>query len=85
MPGHNKPHPRAPISAVFISQEVETLSAREVKDGNEWSAIDVFELHQYWQRGYSIEEIARFVGRNNQNGGAEVEEHRRAMARARAR
>jgi hypothetical protein len=40
------------------------MFARDTNDANEWSGMDLFDLHQHLQRGHSIEETARLLGRD---------------------
>jgi hypothetical protein len=55
------------------------MSTREVNDMKEWSAVDVFELHQYLQRGYGLEDVARFLCRDVEAVGLKFEELERAL------
>jgi hypothetical protein len=61
------------------------MSVREINDVNEWSAIDLFELHQHLYRGYGVEGVARFLGRDPETVRLKTEELDRALRMARAR
>jgi hypothetical protein len=55
------------------------------EDVNEWSAADLFDLHQYLQRGYGIEDTARFLRRDAEAVGLKAKELDRASKLGRAR
>ena len=60
------------------------MTTREV-DVNEWSAMDLFDLHQYLQRGYGIEGTARFLGRDPEAVAVKAKELDRAVRWGRGR
>ncbi len=60
------------------------MSTREAAV-NEWSAADLFDLHQYLQRGYGIEDTARFLGRDAEAVCQKATELDRALNWGRAR
>jgi hypothetical protein len=57
----------------------------EVNNEQEWSTIDLFDLHQYLRRGYSIEETAEFLGRAVEEVKQKAEELRLALKMGRLR
>ncbi len=59
------------------------MTTREMND--EWSAIEVFDLHQYLQRGYGIEGIAGRLGRDPESVRLKADELDRKHRWARAR
>jgi len=61
------------------------MSGREIDDGNEWSAMDLFDLHQHIQRGHSIEETARLLSRDIRTVRQKIEELGPALKMGRAR
>jgi len=61
------------------------MPEHDINDVNEWSAIDLFELHQGLHRGYGLEGVARSLGRDPEAVRLKAEELHRALRMARAR
>ncbi len=59
------------------------MSTRD--DVNDWSAAYLFDLHQYLQRGYGIEDTARFLGRDAEAVGQKAKELERTLTWGRDR